>query len=507
MLVHLNLAAELVSRGHQVSMLAPGCHKEFADKVVSSTHPGVTVDYISYDLNCTFVEIDKRRAATATPAHSIWMILEALAWRTDDVMSNTSLIEDLRAQKDSIDLLIADPLAYGGLLAYQLDIPHIDMDVGTAGSLMEPFMYGAQAAPAYVPTVGTFFPTNGMNIFQRTLNAAVMTGAHAFMDFVYYFPWMWVQNLIRKHHLSARKPYIRPLLLLVNSNFVLEPPRPVAPQTKYVGPMLPSDAKPLPQEFAAWMEGAGPLGVVLISFGGTLQAPTIASQTVLAAIKGLPEVRFVWKLTAEERQVLDGELSRVPNVLVRDWVPQNDLLGHPNMRGFVTQGGYLSIAEAAYQGVPIIGIPFIAGQGELIRFAADQGRGVMLHKDTIRKGRAEQLRAAIHQVLTQPSFHAAAQQARLRLRATHAPYRQQAAEWVEYAIRVKEGGPFLYTQGQKMEWWQVMMLDVAVMLAVVFLTLQWAARRWSEQRRRRQRAAQQQWPEATIVLRPKQKAV
>jgi hypothetical protein len=40
-----------------------------------------------------------------------------------------------------------------------------------------------------------------------------------------------------------------------------------------------------------------------------------------------------------------------------------------------SQGGFLSIAEAAYHGVPIVGLPLIAGQGELIRFAADQVGG------------------------------------------------------------------------------------------------------------------------------------
>lgn len=67
--------------------------------------------------------------------------------------------------------------------------------------------------------------------------------------------------------------------------------------------------------------------------------------------------------------------DRPANLRVATWLPQNDVLAHPALRAFVTQGGFLSMAEAAYHGVPIIGIPLLAGQGELIRFAADQVRG------------------------------------------------------------------------------------------------------------------------------------
>ena len=39
------------------------------------------------------------------------------------------------------------------------------------------------------------------------------------------------------------------------------------------------------------------------------------------------------------------------------WAPQNDLLGSANMRAFLTHGGSNSMYEAAYHGIPIIGMP------------------------------------------------------------------------------------------------------------------------------------------------------
>jgi glucuronosyltransferase len=500
MLVHLNLAGELASRGHDVYFLTPDCHQDFAEKVVKQNHPNAQLNYVSYYLNCEWVEHDKQRAAVANPVHGIWMILEALANRTDSIMSNTTLIAELQALAPNIDIMVADLMAYSGLLAVQLGIPHIDFDVGTAGSLFEPRFYGAQAVPAYVPAVGTFFPTNGMSFTQRAVNMLVTTGARTLLDLVYRHPSLWVQKMISKHGLNVSFPYLNPLLLLVNSNFILEPPRPVAPQTKYIGPILPNPPKALPEDLEAWLQGSSGLGVVYISFGGTLQAPLKASKTIIAAIQSLPEVRFIWKLTSAERNSLAAELAPLGNLMVREWVPQNDLLGHPKLRAFVTQGGYLSIAESAYHGVPIVGLPLIAGQGELIQYAADQGRGVLLHKDTLIKGQVEKLRIALRRVLEEPSYALEAKKASVRLQAAPHAYRLQAAEMVEYAVRVKAHGPFLFTQGQKMAWYQILMLDVAVAVAVAVIVVSWLVNRAWRSRGATQNDLQGKMVAAEILL-------
>ena len=47
---------------------------------------------------------------------------------------------------------------------------------------------------------------------------------------------------------------------------------------------------------------------------------------------------------------------------VATWLPQNDVLGHPQTKVFLSHCGANSLYEAAYHGVPIVGLPFFAGK-------------------------------------------------------------------------------------------------------------------------------------------------
>jgi hypothetical protein len=54
-------------------------------------------------------------------------------------------------------------------------------------------------------------------------------------------------------HLPGTGPH-KPLLLLVNFDWALEPARPVGPSTKYLGALMPRPPQQLPEELRAWLE-------------------------------------------------------------------------------------------------------------------------------------------------------------------------------------------------------------------------------------------------------------
>nr|XP_053628637.1 UDP-glucuronosyltransferase 3A1-like [Cherax quadricarinatus] len=64
-----------------------------------------------------------------------------------------------------------------------------------------------------------------------------------------------------------------------------------------------------------------------------------------------------------------------PNVRLAKWLPQQDILGDPRLRLFITHGGLLSIQEATYHGIPILGMPVFVDQHHNVRQVQDEGWG------------------------------------------------------------------------------------------------------------------------------------
>lgn len=76
--------------------------------------------------------------------------------------------------------------------------------------------------------------------------------------------------------------------------------------------------------------------------------PVAKREALLKAFATFKET-VVWKW---ENETLP---NKPPNVYVQKWMPQREILCHPNVRVFLTHGGLLGSTEAAYCGVPVVG--------------------------------------------------------------------------------------------------------------------------------------------------------
>lgn len=100
---------------------------------------------------------------------------------------------------------------------------------------------------------------------------------------------------------------------------------------------------------------SGKKGSILMSLGTNIKSNQLGDKLLTQIIKtfaALPEYNFLWKFESEEKD-LPIKLSK--NVMIGKFLPQNDILAHPKIVGFISHAGLLSTHEALYHGVPVVG--------------------------------------------------------------------------------------------------------------------------------------------------------
>ena len=91
--------------------------------------------------------------------------------------------------------------------------------------------------------------------------------------------------------------------------------------------------------------------------------------------------------------------SLSPNIKVMDWLPQNDLLAHKDIKAFVSHVGHNSLYEAAYHGVPVVAFPLFADQFYNAKKVVHFGLGLRVdHRST----NDHQLLEKIELVISEP---------------------------------------------------------------------------------------------------------
>lgn len=97
-----------------------------------------------------------------------------------------------------------------------------------------------------------------------------------------------------------------------------------------------------------------------MSLGTNIQSSGLDQNILTNIIKTfeqLPQYNFLWKFEADKLPV-----AQPKNVKIVKFLPQNDLLAHPNLKAFITHAGSLSSQEAVWYGKPCIAMPIFLDQ-------------------------------------------------------------------------------------------------------------------------------------------------
>ncbi|XP_076271252.1 UDP-glycosyltransferase UGT5-like [Rhynchophorus ferrugineus] len=194
--------------------------------------------------------------------------------------------------------------------------------------------------------------------------------------------------------------------------------------------------KKLPKDIQTILDGAKN-GVIFFSMGSHVKSSDFSEEKrkiFLNVFKKLDQI-VLWKFE-------DDNLPGKPdNVHIRKWLPQMDLLAHPNIRLFITHGGYGSLQETIYHGVPVLTIPCFADQYNNAYLAVQLGYALKLSYND-KNFNEDTLYDLIQELLNNPQYR---ENAKTRSRLFHdRPMKplDTAIYWIEYAIRNK-GAPHL----------------------------------------------------------------
>lgn len=163
-------------------------------------------------------------------------------------------------------------------------------------------------------------------------------------------------------------------LFLVNQHFSLSGVKPLPPSVIDIGGIHIQKAKPLDAELQKFLDNAEH-GVIFISWGSMIRADTLPPakrEAIVRAVKRLKQ-RVIWKW---ENTTLE---QKPDNLYVSKWLPQRDILCHPNVKVFMSHGGLMGSSETAYCGVPVVVTPMYGDQFVNAAALKYRGMGVVLN--------------------------------------------------------------------------------------------------------------------------------
>ncbi|PNF35871.1 hypothetical protein B7P43_G09429 [Cryptotermes secundus] len=277
-------------------------------------------------------------------------------------------------------------------------------------------------------------------------------------------------NKFARKHFGESLPALSQLarntsLIFVNRHFSLNGPRPLVPGVIEVAGIHMKPVKKLPEDIEDYINGAEH-GVIYFNMGSMIRSDTLPDDKREAFVQAFSELpqRVLWKW---ESDAMPGQPN---NVKIAKWLPQFDILNHPNVRVFLAHGGLLGTIEAVHVGVPMIGIPMYGDQGTNMKMVESAGMAVILQYNDITK---KNILKAIRTILDNPSYKENAERTSRAFRDRPMSPMDTAIYWTEYVIRHR-GAPHMRTAGADLPLYQYLLLDViaavlTTMLIVIYI--------------------------------------
>ncbi|KAL4716789.1 hypothetical protein ACJJTC_001945 [Scirpophaga incertulas] len=215
--------------------------------------------------------------------------------------------------------------------------------------------------------------------------------------------------------------------LLLNTNPMWEENRPVPIGVAYTLGLMNKKGVGLSEDLKKYLDSSEN-GVIYVSFGTNVFPSRLPVDRIQILMKVLSEVPYSILLKWDK-----DDIQGLPkNLKIVNWCPQLDVLKHPKVKLFITQGGLHSTEEAINAGVPLIGIPIIFDQFNNAEKYERHGIGKKIEIETMTE---HELRDAIETIMGDDSYHRNVLQFRKLMYDTPQDPVQRAVWLTEYILR------------------------------------------------------------------------
>lgn len=171
--------------------------------------------------------------------------------------------------------------------------------------------------------------------------------------------------------------------------------------------------------------------------------------------------RVIWKFE-------DGSIPNQPeNVLIRKWLPQNDILAHPNVILFISHGGMFSNSEAINYGIQMLVIPVLGDHFRNAFRAQEAGYAKRLNFQDITH---ETLHDALNEMLTDKKYAMRAKEIASLFSDNIVHPMDEFVWWIEHVIKFR-GAKHLKSHAANLSLFTYLLLDVILVNIIVILVV------------------------------------
>ncbi|XP_050356423.1 UDP-glucosyltransferase 2-like [Nymphalis io] len=251
-------------------------------------------------------------------------------------------------------------------------------------------------------------------------------------------------------------------MMFVNVHPIWDFNRPVPPNVLYLGSLHQNSQRELPEDLKLYLDSSKN-GVIYVSFGTNVKPSMFLPETLKIFNDVFSQLPYdvLWKWDNNE---LPG---RPMNVKISKWLPQADLLRHPKVKLFITQGGLQSTDEAITAGVPLIGIPMLGDQWFNVEQYVKFNIGKGLLTETLTK---EQLTDAIKTVINDESYRKNIAKLRSFMNDQPQSTLERAVWWTEHVLRHSDV-EYRRTPAANIPWTEYYELKIVLLVLTALMTL------------------------------------